>query len=775
MSSCDSSGLPNRAGLEKLHRQAQHIATVGTGVNAAGQTVDTVTNPDTGNVDKTIPFVIESMENEFDAAQDSWNATFDAQFSYKYIKSFVDANAAGEKITDATRLNAYSIGTAPNLEWYGLIQSTVIPAGGLDIPAVPDDTWTVVDAVKLNQMRTDSASQLGYVYFADWGAGLVIPNDAMRDKLAIWHNGQFYSVGTDTGFTSNDFTDDLAAGRFVSRLITTDFVSFANINQFKRSTDNIDVDAVELLNRAMSQLPDYSTLVFNAETYVLNSYAGTGLSAVVNLNPTVTIFAYGATFKLGNFFEGKEFILFNGLGSDGGVAPLNEFNWFGGTFDFNSSLMTTSYVRRIGIHGGQCGNSRIRDVIMKNGDLTNPIIMGEGAPAKRSFVSIECCYFYDLAISDTNTDHTSIYLKAENSHVVDCHFISTQQRMALIGCPVELHGSMSSYRGGSVQGYHKGVILTALALEGSTTGLIVSDVTANITTAFAWIWSEVGVELTDCLVSDCNVKCNHVTGLSDADSLIYNTQQGLFTSGGLRVDENTATGITFNGNVTKIVGNLQSGTKTAWYLHLCHNEIIVENNDFYGCSDGVKGRIVASSRRDMSYHRYINNRFYKCGSVTSNFFDFDCVLNEFTVKGNIIEAQSFAAGSLLFTCTESVSNSEISFKLKRLLAATPDQACVVITIGNGNKVADILFSSSLSYPNVDDNNFELVTITHPYIQGRLSVTTFDYTINNAPFHTKAVVIQEGKSQNGECNSMIFNKSGSVINGVSVLSNLEINY
>lgn len=66
------------------------------------------------------------------------------------------------------------------------------------------------------KFRPDSASQLGLVYLADWVAGLVIPNDAAKDKLAIWHNGQFYSIGTDTGFTSNDFDADLAAGRFVS-------------------------------------------------------------------------------------------------------------------------------------------------------------------------------------------------------------------------------------------------------------------------------------------------------------------------------------------------------------------------------------------------------------------------------------------------------------------------------------------------------------------------------------------------------------------------------
>ena len=72
-----------------------------------------------------------------------------------------------------------------------------------------------------SKMRTDSASQLGLVYLADWVDGIVIGNGALTAKKSVWHNGQFYSVGTDTGFTSNNFDTDLAAGKFVSASILT--------------------------------------------------------------------------------------------------------------------------------------------------------------------------------------------------------------------------------------------------------------------------------------------------------------------------------------------------------------------------------------------------------------------------------------------------------------------------------------------------------------------------------------------------------------------------
>ena len=95
---------------------------------------------------------IWQLGQEFDQNIENWNATFQAQFKYKYIKSFAEANSAGEKITDATRLNAYSVGVGENVEWYGLIQSTTIPSGGLPIPPTPDNNWYQVNSVKFENI-----------------------------------------------------------------------------------------------------------------------------------------------------------------------------------------------------------------------------------------------------------------------------------------------------------------------------------------------------------------------------------------------------------------------------------------------------------------------------------------------------------------------------------------------------------------------------------------------------------------------------------------------
>ena len=79
----------------------------------------------------------------------------------------------------------------------------------------------IANLVNVTQMRIASASQIGYVYDRDYTIGMAIANGGMTAKSAYWHNGQFYSVGTDTGFTSNDFDADLAAGRFISEGLVT--------------------------------------------------------------------------------------------------------------------------------------------------------------------------------------------------------------------------------------------------------------------------------------------------------------------------------------------------------------------------------------------------------------------------------------------------------------------------------------------------------------------------------------------------------------------------
>lgn len=198
-----------------LKKNAKHIGEVSTSRtdgSPTGAEIDTSTNEVTGQVRDTLAGKFKKMDAQIDVALNN----FSNSLTFNRVGSFADH--VGDQLTTATRMNSYSTGTGATLEWWALIDDAVLPT---TVPAGPGSNWALISAVTVNMMRTDSASQLSLVYFADYEVGMTIPDDAMRDKLAIWHNGQFYRVGTDAGFTSNDFAVDLLADRFVSAELAT--------------------------------------------------------------------------------------------------------------------------------------------------------------------------------------------------------------------------------------------------------------------------------------------------------------------------------------------------------------------------------------------------------------------------------------------------------------------------------------------------------------------------------------------------------------------------
>ena len=94
------------------------------------------------------------------------------------------------------------------------------------------------DKIRLN-VREDSASQLGLVYFADWKEGLVVPMEAMKNKLAVWHNGQFYSVSTDAGFTTGAVfnSDNWVLSGLMTSTKTNAAISESQIEEWKKIGD----------------------------------------------------------------------------------------------------------------------------------------------------------------------------------------------------------------------------------------------------------------------------------------------------------------------------------------------------------------------------------------------------------------------------------------------------------------------------------------------------------------------------------------------------------
>lgn len=133
----------------------------------------------------------------------------------------------------------------PSNKW-ALVESGVESALTKAVADTLYDSKGSADAFYL-KVRTDSASQLGGVYQKDYEVGDVIPSDAMTNKLMYWYNGQFYSVGTDTRFTSVDFDADLSSGRFVSANLTTQVQQWRDVGCVKgwlnQHDDTLMIDA----------------------------------------------------------------------------------------------------------------------------------------------------------------------------------------------------------------------------------------------------------------------------------------------------------------------------------------------------------------------------------------------------------------------------------------------------------------------------------------------------------------------------------------------------
>jgi hypothetical protein len=157
---------------------------------------------------------MQGMEDAYHIAESARDVTFDSQYIYKNGGKWADAPA---QITEIDKLTYWIFTDGSG---YAVKGSVILPIAKPSNP-VNDDEWFVATSVNKTQMRTDSASQLGLVYFSDWYDGITIASGAMTAKSSIWHGAQFYSIGTDAGFTSNDFDADLAAGRFVSQVSIT--------------------------------------------------------------------------------------------------------------------------------------------------------------------------------------------------------------------------------------------------------------------------------------------------------------------------------------------------------------------------------------------------------------------------------------------------------------------------------------------------------------------------------------------------------------------------
>ena len=133
---------------------------------------------------------ITGFENQVDAVTDALSATVAAQFQYKFIGSFA-AHTGDVVVTAANKLNAYSTGTAPNVQWWGIVQSSTFP---ITVPADPtaDPKWVALAQINpyanampsstFNANREMNKDKFAGSGFVEWGKHI-----AMASAIAISH------------------------------------------------------------------------------------------------------------------------------------------------------------------------------------------------------------------------------------------------------------------------------------------------------------------------------------------------------------------------------------------------------------------------------------------------------------------------------------------------------------------------------------------------------------------------------------------------------------
>ncbi|MGB0942964.1 MAG: hypothetical protein ACPGUE_11205 [Marinomonas sp.] len=220
-----------------LKKNAKHIGEVSTSKkdgSPTGVEILTSTNEVTGQERDTLAGKFKKMDDAFSSITSS-------QFIVTNFGNW--STVAGQQIVTGDEMKGYEYPDDSG-DVYAVKGSVTLP---ITRPSSPegDDRFYLSSAVNVEKMRSEAASQLSLVYQSEWSSGITIPAKAMTDRLAYWHNGKFYSVGTDASFISTGFDSDLSAGKFIDASLVTnlemrEYVDSSSLNV--RLTKIADID-----------------------------------------------------------------------------------------------------------------------------------------------------------------------------------------------------------------------------------------------------------------------------------------------------------------------------------------------------------------------------------------------------------------------------------------------------------------------------------------------------------------------------------------------------
>lgn len=406
------------------------------------------------------------------------------------------------------------------------------------------------------------------------------------------------------------------------------------------------------LERAINSVSGGGDIYFPPGNYLCNSYSSNAVLAAgqyqvlpIYSNQNFR-FSAGAQVTVGAFFNDKRFRLFNGYNAiaTGSLTKVSNVSFFGGVIDFAGATnrMISGYLApRDGIDFAYCSVARVYGTVFQNGAITNAITAGTYTLGD-DFIARDCS-FIDLVQEDAaQTDHTSIYASATNSHIIDCNFTLTSVQGARTAAAVELHRSYSSWVGGVVRGYCRGSFSTAITAESpNVTNHLYANIDYSGRNALVFTFlDDAANTLKNLTIQGCRVKCTQATG----DSALFNLQQGLLADGlGLGL----TSGVLVQGNVVDYGNTVLVGSDTLVQCASSWSNVVIQDNVV---NQSTKGITVTGAGVNSSNWKILNNSFLTAfGAVASKFFNIaGANVSQFAVKGNIFDFSGVAFDTPIF-------------------------------------------------------------------------------------------------------------------------------
>jgi hypothetical protein len=404
-----------------------------------------------------------------------------------------------------------------------------------------------------------------------------------------------------------------------------------NVSDFGAVGDGVADDRAAIENAINSLASTGGTVYFPKGTYLLNSYSSdtARASAHAQILPILSnvslVGQSGSEIVVGNFFDDKNFSVFNGLAAvKTNSVELKNIGFYNLNVSFNgaTSIMRTAYRLRVIMRLGWVINGIVDGCYFNNGDLSNGIASGvEFAinDVRGNELKITNNTFKNLVQQNAqNIDFSCIYNGASRTVIANNIFEETTDQAAIIGCAVEMHNSFISTDNNIITGYTRGVWFVASDVEVfNPIGQSATNNTAYITNAFAYIWVDTGCSLANINCSNNSIFCAHIVGYSQ----LYNGNQGLVSSSNPLGTGDVVSAL-FSGNMVNIVftlpAYLESAT-AAWFERPFSN-IQIKGNYFKNVKGGVQFLDDAKSIFNFS----MENNTFECESPEDSYINLTC-------------------------------------------------------------------------------------------------------------------------------------------------------